>query len=117
MTDDGILTAFEVAELDLAETDLVVLSACETGTGKLRPFDGLAGLSRAAMGAGARAVLSTLWQVHDDAARSLMESFYRHWLEGKATRAGALARAKRELIAGGLPLRTWSAYLLWDAVP
>jgi CHAT domain-containing protein len=113
-SEDGIVTLRELRDLALT-AELCVLSACETGAGKLRPFEGLSGLSRAVLAAGAQSVVSTLWEVQDQAARTLMAAFYREWLEGQATKAEALARAKRDAIAAGIPLRTWSAYLLWDA--
>jgi CHAT domain-containing protein/predicted negative regulator of RcsB-dependent stress response len=112
--EDGFVTLREFRDLRIA-AHLLVLSACETGSGSLRPFEGVSGLSRAALGAGARSVLSTLWQVGDRTAMEFMETFYRKWVEGGATKTEALALAKRDAIARGLPLRTWSAYILWGA--
>jgi CHAT domain-containing protein len=112
--EDGIVTATELARLKIG-AELVVLSACEVGSGRRRPFEGLAGLPRAAQAAGAQSVLSTLWQVDDDAARAILEGFYRMWLEGSAAKLGALATAKRMAIREGVPVRIWSAYILWDA--
>jgi CHAT domain-containing protein len=114
--EDGVVTASELRGLELG-AELVVLSASEAASGSRRPFEGLAGLPRAALAAGARSVLSTLWQVDDDAARGMLEGFYRMWLEGSAPRVGALATAKRIAIRDGVPVRAWSAYILWDAAP
>ena len=94
---DGILTAMEVLALDLVGTQLVVLSACQTGLGEVRPGEGVYGLRRAFMEAGARAVLSTLWSVDDEGTRAFMERFYTHFLGG-ASAPEAVRRAQRELI-------------------
>jgi CHAT domain-containing protein len=92
--EDGILTAEEVQTLDLRGTELVVLSACETGLGALEYGQGVLGLQRAFQAAGARAVVASLWKVEDAATRVLMEQFYTNLWDQKLSRLEALRRAQ-----------------------
>ncbi len=97
-TDDGILTALEVAGLDLANLRLAVLSACRTGLGKEAAGEGLLGLQRAFAVAGCRTVVASLWSVDDAATAVLMERFYLHLWGKKMPALEALRRAQLEVL-------------------
>jgi CHAT domain-containing protein/tetratricopeptide (TPR) repeat protein len=115
--EDGVLTAFEATQLDLQGTELVVLSACETGRGKQDNGEGVFGLRRALQEAGAQSVLMSMWSVPDQETRELMGLFYKKWLAG-ADKQDALRQAQleeREVVrkryAKDLPFY-WGAFVL-----
>ena len=94
--EDGILTASEAVGLNLQGTELVVLSACETGLGKVADGEGVFGLRRAIQEAGAQSVLMSLWAVPDRETEELMTLFYSKWLAGE-DKHQALREAEMEL--------------------
>ena len=80
---DGVLTAMEVLNLDLAGTQLVVLSACETGLGEIHEGEGVYGLRRSFQEAGVSNVVNSFWEVSDAGTQLLMTKFYAKFLGGK----------------------------------
>ena len=100
--EDGILTAYEAAGLDLWGTRLVVLSACETGVGEVQNGDGVYGLRRALVLAGSESQVMSLWQVSDEATRDFMVSYYKRLTAGDG-RAEALRRVQLETLKAGGP--------------
>ncbi|MEO1171951.1 MAG: CHAT domain-containing protein, partial [Myxococcota bacterium] len=110
---DGILTAMEVLSMDLAGTELVVLSACETGLGTRYEGQGVAGLRSAFQEAGAKAVLATLWSIDDAATQRFMVEFYQRVLSGTEA-AVALREVQRVFLndpAYGSPF-FWAPFVL-----
>ena len=113
-TEDGILTADEIARLDLSGTRLVVLSACETGLGRIDALDGIWGLQRAFKQAGAGSLLMTLWKVSDDVTLTFMTEFYRLLSTGLSPRE-CLLRSQEYLITHGASNPYyWAPFILID---
>jgi CHAT domain-containing protein len=107
----SIVTAQQIASLDLNGVDWAVLSACNTGNGELRDGEGVLGLQRAFRVAGARSVIMTLWPVDDDVTRQFMHKLYAERLGGHATTADAVWDSARSLLlkrrAAGLSTHPW----------
>ena len=91
----GFLPALGLSALDLDGTELVVLRACDSGIGVAMPGEGVAGMPQALIGAGARAVVASLWRIEDRATVDVMTAFYRHFADGVAPNQ-ALLRVQRE---------------------
>ncbi|MFH1118906.1 MAG: CHAT domain-containing tetratricopeptide repeat protein [Bacteroidota bacterium] len=81
--EDGILTAKEVSNMNLMNTELVVLSACQTGQGDVKGSEGVEGLQRGFKMAGVRYLIMSLWEVPDKETTEFMDTFYDNWLGGK----------------------------------
>ncbi|MEI6408974.1 MAG: CHAT domain-containing protein [Bacteroidota bacterium] len=109
--EDGILTAYEAQNLHLEGTEIVVLSACQTAQGKIQNGEGVYGLQRALLIAGAKSVLLSLWDVDDKIGREFMTLFYKKWLDGmgkqEAFRAAQLEIKKKN----PLPFY-WAGFIL-----
>lgn len=110
--EDGILTAAEIASLDLNSCDVVVLSACETGLGEITD-DGVLGLQRAFKNAGVNTIVMSLWEVDDRATSLMMQTFYRNLIRGKSKRVSFTA-AQDEVRKKYSDPRYWAAFIMLD---
>jgi tetratricopeptide (TPR) repeat protein/CHAT domain-containing protein len=112
--EDGILTAMEISNMDLSNTEMVVLSACETGLGDIDGNEGVYGLQRAFKMAGVDIIVMSLWQVPDKETTEFMGLFYSKWLAGQPVRTAFNATQKTMQIKyAGQPLN-WAAFVLFE---
>jgi CHAT domain-containing protein len=115
--EDGILTAEEIAALDLSGVEWAVLSGCDTGLGDLAAGEGVLGLRRAFQIAGARTVIMSLWSVEDEATRQWMTALYRHRTTTATTTAEAMRAATLDVLGArrraGLSTHpfSWGAFI------
>ncbi|MFN6437152.1 MAG: tetratricopeptide repeat protein [Nostoc sp. DedSLP01] len=107
---DGLLTANEILDLNL-NAELIVLSACDTGRGKITG-DGVIGLSRSLITAGTPSVIVSLWSVPDAPTAQLMSEFYRNWLSRKLDKAQALRQAMLTTMKNHPNPKDWAAFTL-----
>lgn len=111
---DGILNGMNILSLDLSNTDLMVLSACQTGLGDTQSGEGIQGLRRAFELAGVYTLICTLWKIDDLTSAILMTAFYKNLLDNKLSNAEALSAAKeytRALTPRQLELDGWGVYV------
>lgn len=114
-THDGIVTAADIAKMNLRRCDLAVLSACETGLGQLSD-DGVFGLQRGFKNAGVHSLLMSIKKVYDKTTADMMISFYRHLAEGMSKRE-ALVKAQQEIRDSGYTdSKYWASFILLDAI-
>lgn len=118
LDEDGILTAFEASALNLESTELVVLSACETGIGQVEAGEGVFGLRRAFQHAGAQSILMSVWKIQEAETCELMESFYQALINGKTKKealrdaAIGILNSHRNLTGNAHPY-FWGGFVLF----
>ena len=110
--ENGILTAYEASFLNLENTELVVMSACETAKGEQKTGEGVYGLRKAISDAGAEYVMLSLWKVDDKVTQEFMTTFYTYWMEDKMSIREAF-KSTRSTIKSKYPQPYyWGAFIL-----
>lgn len=110
--ENGLLSAAEASLLDLRETELVVLSACETGKGEVKNSEGVYGLRKAFSDAGAQNIIMSLWKVDDKVTQEFMSRFYEIWLNEKTNIREAFNKSQLEIKAKYPQPYYWGAFIL-----
>ncbi len=112
--EDNILTASEIAQMDLSNTELVCLSACETALGDIENNEGVYGLQRAFKMAGAKYILMSLWQVPDRETSVFMTTFYENWLTNKMSIPDAFNKTQIEMRDRFFNPYQWAGFVLME---
>lgn len=109
--EDGILTAYEIMNLDLSKVEMIVLSACETGLGEISSGQGIYGLQRAFFVGGAETLIMSLWKVDDTATKELMTAFYKEYVKSGDKRTAFLS-AQRKIRKKYKSPTYWGAFVM-----
>ncbi len=110
--EDNVLTALEIAQMDLSHSELIVLSACETGLGDIENSEGVFGLQRAFKIAGAKYIIMSLWQVPDRETSVFMENFYENWLLKEMSIPDAFNQTQLEMRDRFFNPYQWAGFVL-----
>ena len=113
-TEDGILTAYEISNMNLSNSELVVLSACETGLGDIQGSEGVYGLQRAFKMAGVRYLIMSIWQVPDEATSVFMTRFYKNYLREQMTIRAAFNKTQLEMRDQFSEPYNWAGFVLLE---